>query len=423
MLSIYVPSLVYSIGNGALTPVLVLAALDLGFTDAGASAVLGLFGVVGVISAPILGRWISRLGERPSLIVAGSVAIAALVLSLVSLLGPGETWAKAAFLIGLSFLAMAFNVWSLARQAYVAEALPVMWRARGLSTLGGMIRIGALIGPLLATALVALWSFASVFALSAVTSALALLMVVMFVVPDPRQLQSAPDHQSDDDDHAESPTTTSARLDPIAADPPGVHRPDTIATFIAGLGVTALAVLRANRMVIVPLWGTALEFSPEMITATFAVSALADTALFYPAGKIMDRRGRLWALLPAMLTMSLAITLMLVWQTPVGFVVSALIMGAGNGMGAGIVMTMGADLSPPRHRANFLGLWQAIGNAGQAAGPFVASGLTAAVGVGAALWSTAGIGLAGALWFALMLPRAYKRIGLDLRGNIREELR
>ena len=50
-LPVYGPTLVYSIGSGALQPVLVLAALSIGFSSASSSAVVGMFGLVGVVAA------------------------------------------------------------------------------------------------------------------------------------------------------------------------------------------------------------------------------------------------------------------------------------------------------------------------------------------------------------------------------------
>ena len=39
----------------------------------------------------------------------------------------------------------------------------------------------------------------------------------------------------------------------------------------------------------------------------------------------------------------------------------ALLLGFGNGLGSGIVMTLGADFAPARGRAEFLGVWRLVG--------------------------------------------------------------
>nr|WP_241698421.1 MFS transporter [Flaviflexus huanghaiensis] len=395
------PSLIYSIGNGALQPVVVLAALDIGFSDAGASAVLGVAGVVGVLTAPLLGRVITRLGDRLSLIVASILALAALGIALSAMFVPGTAYATGAFMIGIALIAVSLNVWMLARQTYIADALPGEWRGRGLATLGGMLRLGVLVGPLVSTALIALWGLESIFVMNAVTVALALALIVRYLAPLPSREPVT----------RETPTAHSPD-----AHPGGVTRPDLRATAIAGLGVTTLMVLRSNKNVIIPLWGATLGLDNAIIALAFAVSALIDTAMFYPGGRLSDRRGRLWGLVPSLTVMSASIVLMVLWADPLGFFLGSALLGLGNGFGSGILMTIGADLSPSTKRANFLGTWQAISNSGMAAGPFVVSGMTAFIGISAALWATAGIGIFGALWFRALLPATYLRLGLGLNG-------
>ncbi|WP_054952383.1 MFS transporter [Flaviflexus massiliensis] len=180
---VYIPSLIYSIGNGALQPVIVLAALDIGFGDAGSSAVLGVAGVVGVFTAPVLGSFITKVGDRRSLIIASILALVALALSGSALFFGDSTYAKTAFMTDIVALAISLNVWTLARQAYIADTLPGMWRGRGLSMLGGLLRIGVLVGPLLATGLIAQWDLGSVFTLNAITVATALALIIRYLVP------------------------------------------------------------------------------------------------------------------------------------------------------------------------------------------------------------------------------------------------
>ncbi|MEK8227718.1 hypothetical protein NKG05_18855 [Oerskovia sp. M15] len=79
-------------------------------------------------------------------------------------------------------------------------------------------------------------------------------------------------------------------------------------------------------------------------------------------------------------------------------------MGFGNGIGSGILMTLGADVAPPDVRAQFLGIWRLF----QDSGPRSAL----VVSAGAALGSLAGgivasgtVGLLGAVALARWVPR------------------
>ena len=74
-------------------------------------------------------------------------------------------------------------------------------------------------------------------------------------------------------------------------------------------------------------------------------------------------------------------------------------------------------LAPAVDRERFLGWWQGTGNIGQAAGPFVVAALAATVGLTAGMWFTAVLGILGGVWAWAAMPRAYARIGIDLRGR------
>ena len=100
--------------------------------------------------------------------------------------------------------------------------------------------------------------------------------------------------------------------------------------------------------------------------------------LFYPAGSVMDRYGRAWIGIPSMLVMAFAHLALPLTSSFWSFTVVSLVMGVGNGMGAGLVMTLGADVSPALGRPVFLGAWRLVSDSGAAAGPFAVSAVAAA---------------------------------------------
>src|SRR5690625_2409775 len=127
--------------------------------------------------------------------------------------------------------------------------------------------------------------------------------------------------------------------------------------------------------------------------------------LFYPAGKVMDAFGRLWIGIPAMLTMGLAMVLLPLTTTVASLSWVALLLGLGNGMSSGILMTLGADVAPPGERAQFLGIWRLFQDSGGALGPLAVSAGAALGSLAAGIWfmSSAGILASGAL--ARWVPR------------------
>jgi hypothetical protein len=71
-------------------------------------------------------------------------------------------------------------------------------------------------------------------------------------------------------------------------------------------------------------------------------------------------------------------------------------MGIGNGLGAGIVLTMGADASPREGRQAFLGVWRLVSDLGNASGPLAVSAVAALTSLAVASVAMGGVGLLAA---------------------------
>ena len=76
----------------------------------------------------------------------------------------------------------------------------------------------------------------------------------------------------------------------------------------------------------------------------------------------------------------------------------AALVVAGNGLGSGIVMTIGADTAPVVGRAQFLGGWRLCGDIGGTSGPLAFSALAAVLPLAVACVVVGLVGLAGAGW-------------------------
>ena len=74
------------------------------------------------------------------------------------------------------------------------------------------------------------------------------------------------------------------------------------------------------------------------------------------------------------------------------------LIAAGNGLGAGIVMTLGADASPTEGRSQFLGAWRLCGDIGNSGGPLLVSAVAAVAPLAVACLTLGVLGLAGAGW-------------------------
>jgi MFS family permease len=98
---------------------------------------------------------------------------------------------------------------------------------------------------------------------------------------------------------------------------------------------------------VIPLWALHIGLDPQTTSIIFGLSGAVDMLLFYPAGSVMDRLGRKWVAVPSMFVLGLAHLLLPLTHTVVTLTLVALLMGIGNGLGAGVIMTLGADASPP----------------------------------------------------------------------------
>ena len=130
--------------------------------------------------------------------------------------------------------------------------------------------------------------------------------------------------------------------------------------------------IRAGRHVVVPLYAAdAIGLDVQAIGWIITVSALVDMSLFYPAGHIMDRYGRKFAMVPCFLTQAIAMAAIPFTHSFTGLLLATSLLGLGNGIGAGTMMTLGADLAPGDSIGEFLGAWRLVGETGHTGAPLV----------------------------------------------------
>ena len=139
------PSFLFGLGEGAILPVIALTVRQLGGSVALAALMVTLIGIGSLVTnipASLITDALGRaLGDRRRRRL-GRAGMALCVLA--PNLGRS---ASACFMVGMSAA-----VFGLARQSYLTEAVPFRYRARALSTLGGVMRIGLFLGPFVAAA-------------------------------------------------------------------------------------------------------------------------------------------------------------------------------------------------------------------------------------------------------------------------------
>jgi len=149
------------------------------------------------------------------------------------------------------------------------------------------------------------------------------------------------------------------------------------------------------------------------IALVIGVAGAIDFALFYASGQVMDRFGRLWAALPAMVLMGTGFLALAFTHESADavlwFGMLAAVLGVGNGLSSGILLTLGADVAPQGEPASFLGSWRTLTDAGGAASPLLFSAIAAVSTLSVATGAIGVIGLLGALGFLRWIPRFVPR--------------
>ena len=92
--------------------------------------------------------------------------------------------------------------------------------------------------------------------------------------------------------------------------------------------------------------------------------------------------------------MGAALMLMPLTHSSLTLLIASLLIGFGNGIGSGMMMTLGADFSPAVGRGHFLGLWRLMADPGSTTGPALLSGVTAVPSLAAGVFCTGLVALA-----------------------------
>jgi MFS family permease len=397
-LAAFLPTLIFSIGEGAIIPIIPIVASNLGAGLAMAGLIGGMI-MVGEVLGDIPSGWVvSRIGERNAMIWASLLCIVGLS---VCLLSPTTL----ALTIGVFLIGIATAVFALARHAFMTGYVPVKYRARALSTLGGVFRGGWFVGPFISAGVIGL--FGDTHAVFWVhIAACVLVAVVLFIVPDPSttlaaQRQAGHPHSEPDAGKQEARARTEGLFRTIWANRGVLAH--------MGVGAALIGGLRSSRTVVLPLYAVAIGISDTNTALIIGLAGAVDFALFYVSGQIMDRFGRMSSAIPSMVGLGLAhIALAFVTAEP-WFVAVAVFMSLANGVGSGLLMTLGADLAPPGNPAPFLGAWRFTGDVGQAAAPLAISAATAVASLGAAVIGMGVLGLVGAGLLVRWIPRYVPR--------------
>ncbi|MFZ4827374.1 MAG: MFS transporter [Phototrophicaceae bacterium] len=241
-----------------------------------------------------------------------------------------------------------FGITAITRQTYIAGMFPKHQLGRVLGMVGGMFRIGRLIGPALGGVVASVWGIEAVFAVFSVLCTVSFVMVWIFLPNQPTPLTSQKKQLWD------------------------VWQTHRRILMMAGIGQVVMQMTRKGWLILIPLFGAlVLQLPIDTIGYILSIAGLFDVLFFVPSGFIMDRLGRKWAIIPSLFLQGIGIACLPLATTPLGLTIVASFINASNGISSGTMMTVGADLAPEAVRSEFLSLWRIMGDASVVVAPLI----------------------------------------------------
>lgn len=383
LLPIYLPSLIVSSSQTALLILLPLYVIDLGMSVALAALIVGVRGIGLFLFDIPAGVFASRFGDRAILLIGLTVILAGSILIALST----NPWFLA---IGAFLSGAGFSAWMLGRQSYIADTCEAHETGRAIAVMAGLQRVGIFIGPGLGGLFAAATSYSLTFLVGAGIVIVAAILVWTYC----HAVHGANPSQG----LSLAPTLRLAR--------------QHARTFLtAGGAALSLQLMRAARMLLVPLFGVQLGLDAAAIGSIVSLSAGIDMCLFYPVGWLVDRHGRKWSAVPSLILFAVSLLLLPLASGFLSLLLVACLLGLANGLGTGIVMILGADLSRrTEDRSQFLGVWRLIGDLGMSGAPLLSAALISVASLGSASVVVACLGFAGAFVMLTSVPETLERV-------------
>ena len=350
ILAVYVPTVLLAFAQGVIVLSLPLLANETSDAYSFASIIVAAAAFGTLIADVPTGTVMIRLGLRTTMLI-GSMLVA---LSTVLLAFPLDS----DVVLALRLVAgIGTALWGLSRYTYITQQVPPELRGRTIAGFGGINRVGTFAGPLIAGSLVTAFGLFSAFLLAGALAALAFAAAWRWI-PVEATAKSVKPHGTPDTGELRGTWHALAG-----------RRSDVL---FASLAQVLAQVVRQGRHFLIPLYGVeVLNLDAFQVGLVMTTSAVIDMVMFGPAGYLMDRFGRKFAMVPSFSLMAVGVAMIPFADGFIGLLWAGIVIGLGNGIGSGTMMTLGADFSPAGFTSTFLSLWRFIGDSGQMAGPIL----------------------------------------------------
>lgn len=384
ILAFYLPALMVTLGQGLLVPILPLYVADFGISYLLIGLVLAGEGIGTLIADVPTGMIQRRFGDKQVMMMG--MLIKAVSIGLLF-------FASSIWVVLLLRLITGFgrSMYTVSAHVYITNHVDLGQRGKAISMYGGTFRLGGFIGPALGGLLAGMVGMRATFLAIALVTAIGFVLVAAFTHGKKNARR-----KSADDGHGLHIAAVLQQHKRILAS--------------AGTAQVFGQMIRAGRTVIIPLFAAdALGLAVDQIGLIISLSVAVDFSLFMVAGWLMDRYGRKFAIVPCFGIQALGMALVPFAASFGGLLLAATLIGIGNGLGSGSMMTLGSDLSPAGSRGEFLGVWRLIGDLGHTGAPLVVGVVADVLLLSSAIWVIAGSGLLAASIFTFLVPETLQR--------------
>ncbi len=387
LLPFYIPAFVVFLGSALLTPVLPLYAHSFGVSYVWVGALLSAQALGMLLADVPSGLVLRRLGQRRAMVFG----IAAVGLTTLGLSQTRSIYGALLYRLASGFGVALFGV---SRHAYATQFTKLQNRGRALALLGGLMRVGRLLGPAAGGAIADAAGLRAALLLSALLTFPAVLSVLLFAPTRRTQRSDLPD------DRRERQQLLNAHGSIWQ-----LVRRQAAVLIPAGMGQVFAQMIRSGRSAVIPLYASeVLGLGVQRIGLLLSIAAALEVLMSLPAGWLMDHRGRKYALVPSFALQAVGMACVPLTSTFASLLGCVGLVGLGNGLSSGGMMTLGSDLAPPGRQGEFLGLWRLIGDMGGTIGPTAVGTVAESFALPYACLTMAGAGLMAALIFGIFLP-------------------
>lgn len=382
--ALFLPNFLIALILGVAEPVMPLYLQSTGASYALVGTVVSALAIGRLLASLPASGVLTRFSMRHTMLAGlGIMAVALLLMAATSAI----PLIFASWLLAGSGL----SLYELALHQFLAAHVVNHNRGRVVAVIGGTFRLGNVIGPAIGGWVARQAGFQAPFLLMAGLAAVTAVAVLLFMPQQtiPRQPFS---------------------LRAYAGELRDTFRDYRHILLVAGSGQLLMQLVRRSRGIIIPLFAAnALGLDVAAVGLIMSIGSVLDTMMFIPAGVIVDRYGRKAAIIPSLLIQAAGLLLLPLTASFTTLAAAASLIGFGNGISSGTMITLGADLAPVRQRTPFLGIWRLSNSLGFALGPNIVGSVAAVLTLPLASSAVGLIALLAAGLFYQFVPETLQK--------------